>query len=518
MIPAPTTIARAVRRFRRSGWKAAGLSAALAVSATPAIAEERGAIADVDAFVEEALSRIDRAPGLALAIARADGPVFAAGYGLAEVETAQPATADTLYYIASTTKAFTALSANILHHRGVIDLDATLAEFAPDADFGEAIDPAAITLRDLVTLRSGVNNPPIGFRAAFTGQHDAATMWRLLAETAPIEDAPHGTFQYQNDTFNIFSILVERQTGRDWREIVETEILDPARMRRTTAYPSRAREHGWPMARPYFGAVEGPPERLYLEKQDNTMQSAGGLYSTANDIANWLQVQLSDGRLGGRRIIPAGVVRETQQPAVPANTRFMNFEREHYGMGAYVGSYEGETNIHAFGAFSGFFSHVSFMPERDLGVAVFVNDSATGAMLGNAIAGYVYDRFAEIEGLDAKYEELLGQIEARQAAAIRAVAADRARRAERVSQLTLPAEAYGGVYENNAYGRIHLSVDAGAFDLRFGNLRARAEPFTEPDAIRVEFTPLRGETIRFETNDGGVAALEYRGAMFRRGD
>ena len=89
---------------------------------------------EVDALVSEAMAALEYVPGFAVAIYTEQGS-YARGYGIADMETGEPITADTAFYIASTTKAFTGLAMNLLHHRGELDLDTSITDYAPTAPF-----------------------------------------------------------------------------------------------------------------------------------------------------------------------------------------------------------------------------------------------------------------------------------------------------------------------------------------------------------------------------------------------
>ena len=142
------------------------LAAALVCAAGEASAQDRAAFGRaMDAFASRAMQRVEAAPGLAVAVVDQDGLVHAAGFGVADVATGAAVTTETRFYIASATKSFTALSLAAMARRGEVDLDAPLADWAPPS--GVPADIAArITLTDLLSHRSGVDNDPIAFRVA----------------------------------------------------------------------------------------------------------------------------------------------------------------------------------------------------------------------------------------------------------------------------------------------------------------------------------------------------------------
>lgn len=498
---------------------AAGLAAACAGFGRAAPSELAQAT-DIDRAVEQGLETLG-VQGLALAIYAPEG-VYAKGFGFADMETGAPVGAETAFYIASSTKSFTALAMNVLHHRGEIDLDATLAKFAPEAPFSTEIQADEIRLRDLLTHTSGLDNEPISYRVAFTGQHDAETLWRLLAATRVRKDAPPGVFDYTNVGYNILTILTDRVIGRDWRDILAEEIFDKAGMMRTSAYMSKAVREGWSLARPHVTVGADAPRRLHMEKTDATMHSAGGLIMSASDAARWLELMIEDGRVAGEAIVPAAAVRETRAPFAKVDGEFGEYARDHYGLGWHIGRYRGDEFVHHFGGFAGARSHVSYMPGRRIGVAVFVNDSGAGFRFADVLANYIYDLLLGRTDAGDRFEIALADAAAHLERINAAIAADREKRAARAWTLTLPRAAYAGRYENELFGAFELVLEpwpggGEALMVSLGNLRAIAEPFVEPDTIRVELVPERGEVIAFLVEDAGeVSGLRYHGEVFVR--
>ncbi|MFC5373193.1 serine hydrolase domain-containing protein [Brevundimonas faecalis] len=485
-------------------WSCAGASV---VRAEPA--QERAATADIDAFVRRAMAEVAVVPGLSLAVVRGDEALMTAGYGVADVETGVPADARTRFYIASATKAFTALSIAAMARRGEVDLEAPLASWS-----GETALPADMaaqtSLTDLLSHRSGLDNEPISFRAAYSGDHSWEGMQALLAETVRRPDAPRGTFRYSNVGYNLATTLLEGRFGRDWRELVERETTGPLGMTATTARIEEARLTSV-IASGHL-ADTGAPRVSPLQKEDATMQSAGGLVSTAQDMALWLEVQLNDGVLDGRRVFPEGLVASTHRALAAQDTTFGAYRREGYGLGWQIGRSGDERLIHHFGNFAGSRAHVSFMPERGVGVAVMINEDAVAGELADLVADYVYDRLNGRADLAAAYEEKLTALKARRDRRVEGLARARAERAQRPWTLSQPLSSYAGTYVSPAMGRMLVAAEEGGLRVWIGVLSAKAEAYPDPETIRVELVPLNGQTIRFEAPD----RLVFEGRVFVR--
>jgi CubicO group peptidase (beta-lactamase class C family) len=369
---------------------------------------------------------------------------------------------------------------------------------------------AAISLNDLLSHRSGLENEPIAFRAAYSGAHTPRIMSALLADTR--RGQPYGTFRYTNTGYNLATTLIEDRFGRDWRAMVDKEVLGPAGMRHTTARIDQARRTMLVAA----GHTPGPDGRMApssLQKTDATMQPAGGLVSTARDMARWLEIQLNDGVVDGRRAFPPGLVASTHRPLVAQQATFGRYLRDGYGLGWQTGRYGEAVLIHHFGNFAGSRAHVSFMPERGLGVAVMANEDAlAGGELVDLVANYAYDRFGGRPDLEAYYDSELAALTARLNKRRSGLAASRAERGARPWSLNGPIKAYVGAYENPAMGRIDIVENDGRMVVKAGPMSSRAEAAPDPESVRVELIPLTGQIVRFEA----PGILVYDGQTYVR--
>jgi len=484
-------------------------SAALVAAPAQALAQTP-AEDSIAAFAEAADRTISGAfdamavvPGVSVAVVRGDRTIYLRGFGEADLEAGLPATPETEFYIASVTKSFTALAVALLDARGELDLDTSLASYFPEVDFDPALKADSITLRDLLTHTSGLSNTGIAYRAAFTGEHTLDGLVEVLALSEPNERAPLGTFAYTNTGYNIASMIMDRETGKPWQDQLRDLVFEPAGMVHTTAYASLPRNEGWPIAAPYAAFGVAGVERMYLQKQDNTMQAAGGLYSTASDLARWLTIQLNEGRIGDRQVFPAELIRETQRLQAETSSSFGAFGRDGYGLGFYVGTLGEEQQLHHFGGFAGFHAHTSFMPEHEIGVVVVVNESRAGSRMAGFVATFVYDWWLGLADLEAVYAARAEELVEQREQARERIAQGRASRAERTWQLTEPLDSYTGTYASAEVGTAVVTVEDETLAVRLGNLYAVSTPFTETNTIRVELIPGRGQVFGFRLDDAG---------------
>ena len=447
----------------------------------------------IDRFVRHAMTKFPEVPSLGVAVVRDGKTILTNGYGYRDVANKVPADADTVYYIASSTKSYVGLLAAKLAARGVIDLDAPISRYLPESKVNA-------TLRSLLTHTSGIQNDAIVMRTAFTGEH--GDLVQLLGRSKSIEPK----FSYDNLGYVAVGLALERATGNTWQDLLAEELFAPLGMTHTTAYMSRTTT--WPLAKPYD--VDGP---LAFVKNDKTMHAAGGLVTTPRDLARWLEANVN------HRGLPEAAYAEAQKQHVRVDppTDWYRFKRTGYALGWYHSDYEGTLMLHHFGGYEGWRAHVSFLPQQKHGVAIATNTSSPGAQLRDVLAAYAYDVLLGKPDVDAAYEAHLAKLRTETDTQLARIRADVEKRRARPPSLTRNANAYAGRYANDLYGTIEITP---ALRASLGQLAAPLEPYTEPESARVELMPGSGEVLRFRfANDGDRAeALTYREEVFRRVD
>jgi len=451
-------------------------------------------------------------PGFVVVVTQGDKTILAEGYGYADYENKLVANRNTDYYIASATKSFTALLAVIMDDEGILKLDDPLQKYFPDLKIDSFPDLAKIKIKDLLAHTSGLENGPIGWRVAYSGEHDQSTLLKLMKFTKPNE-AGYGNYEYTNIGYNIYAIILEKITGKSWQNWMQEKVFDPIGMTHSTAFISRAEKENWLLAKPYM--VIDSISRITLEKKDNTMQSAGGLIITPDDMAKWLKIQVGKGKLNGKQIFPESMMIYSQQELVNIPESKRLFQPTHYGFGWLHGTYDTQKVIHHFGGFAGFSTHVSFMPDKQIGVAVMVNEAVSGEKLMNLIATFIYDYF-----LDKKewndYEETINAFAEKLNQGKKMMSASINKRNELPWLLTMPLAEYSGSYQSDEYGIMTIQESTSGLKVSAGNLQCVSTPFKNEDSIRVELIPGSGQVIEFHKENNKISGLKYDGIYFTK--
>jgi len=446
----------------------------------------------IDAFFNRALREIPELKGIGLAIARDGKPYYAAAYGLADVERKIPATAHTGFYIASSTKSYTGLACAILAARGKLDLDAPIAKYLPEV----TSDAGKITLRQFLTHTEPIENDPIVFRTAYSGEHTPAMLVSLLNSSTPRKPG----FQYDNLGYVVASLVIERVTGKPWQRALNEIVFQPLGMRETTAYMSEAQRR--PLAVPYEMNRQAEMVRSTFVKNDRMMHAAGGIVTTPADLARWLAANINESGPG---------FAEAHRKQVETTVQRDAFKGNGYAFGWYTADYAGDKVLFHLGGFEGARAHVSFMPEKRIGVAVVLNTGgATGAVM-NFLAAYVYDRLLGrpetddlpklAETMRKQREQFLAGVDAR---------------ARRPWMLKHDNAAYAGRYENPLWGPMIIEQRGDKLYASLENLTSVVEAFTEPESARVEIVPNQGSVLRFTFDGDAVTSLKWDDVVFQR--
>ena len=284
--------------------------------------------------------------------------MYSRAFGFADAASGRRADEGTAFYIASSTKALTATAVLALSARKALDLDASLAHYLPALRGRGRLNADSVTLRDLLTMSHGIGEDggPVAFRTAYSGEFSPDLLLDLLAEYR--QSGPPRPFRYGNLGYNILGLVLDSRQGHGWKDVVRREVLEPLGMRETSARVSDFAPGV--MALPHEYGADGTFRRIRLGKADANMHAAGGHFATPRDLARFVAVHASGGRLDGVQVFPADMIASGHRKQIDQDQRFGPFHRFGWGYGWDLGTYGTETIVHRFGGFSGYRSHMSF--------------------------------------------------------------------------------------------------------------------------------------------------------------
>ncbi len=472
-------------------------------------------VAKYDNYIRQLMEKVPEIPGIAVAVIKGDQPLFIKAYGVADKEAGVKADANTLFYIASSTKSFTALAAALLDKEGLIQLNDPIIKYSKGIIFKNSI-PERIKVQDLLTHTSGLQNDALAFRVAYSGESNKDDMAKVFAEATTFVESNYGKYEYDNLGYNIYAVLLQQNFNKNWKDVLQEKIFAPLKMKHTTAYISLAAANKWTVAAPYIFTGEKGAIRSWLEKTDENLQSAGGLFSSITDIGTWLNVNMNNGKLNGKQIFPESIIQKCQTGYTKTVRDVPPFiGNGEYGLGWQIGTYKNEKVIYHHGGFPGYTSHISFLPDQKIAVAVLINEGSVGGKTGHLLATYAYDWWLNTENVEAVYAQRLQELYDSYQKGKKAIQESSAERAKRKWQLSLPLENYTGTYQHPYFGTVKVFIKDDVLAAKMGKMECIATPYTGKETIQVELVPGSGNVIKFKTNaDDKVEAIVYDSMEF----
>ena len=438
------------------------ISIALLAGLNAATHAQQAPLNGLDNYINASMKEWE-VPGLAIAVVKDDKVVFARGYGVRELGKPSAVDPNTIFAIASTTKAFTAALIGTLVDEKKVKWDDPVATLLPNFRLADPYSTYELTLRDILSHRSGL---PRGDRLWYLSPFDRAEVIRRLRFLEP-NTSFRSAYGYQNIMFLTAGEVVTAVSGETWDDALRRRIFEPLGMR-STSTSTQALKQGMNVAAPH-DRILGRVTTIRWPSYDN-LAGAGSMNSTVLDMAQWLRLQLNRGSFGGGRIFSDSVAREMHTPhtiiRLTRETEEM-FPEVHfaaYGLGWSMRDYRGRKLVGHGGVLDGMRTEVMLVPEERLGVVVMAN--LDGTNLPNAVVYRVIDSYLGKTGKDWNAVLLRAYRQAR----ARADSAELKTIAERVhnTQPRLPLEKYAGTYADSLYGAVEVSADAGRLVFRMG--------------------------------------------------
>lgn len=252
-------------------------------------------------------------PGMSIAIVKDDKVIMARGFGLADVAGERPADASTIYAIGSTTKAFTATLVGMLADEGKAGWDDPVTKYLPYFDLAVRSDDedAECTLRDLLSHRHGFTRMGILW---FANELDREEVLRTAVGAEPLDDFRRG-FHYSNVAYLAAGEAAGVADGSSWDELMEERIFEPLGMTSSTLSITEAQEDPRLALGYSWDKEEKEHEHEEMVSLD-TIGPAGSVNSNVVDMAQWLRLQLGEGKVDGERLISSERLTETWQPQI----------------------------------------------------------------------------------------------------------------------------------------------------------------------------------------------------------
>lgn len=494
----------------------------LALAGTPAPAAQPVASppAHLDQYVERAMHAFG-APGLSLAIVQNGKTIVAKGYGVRSIATRDPVTPDTIFPIGSETKAFTAAALAILVDEGKLRWSDHVAEKLPGFRMYDPYATAHMTVRDLLTHRSGLGLGEGDLMVIPNTTRSRADIVHALRYLEP-RTGFREDFAYDNILYIVAGALVQAVSGETWEQFVRQHLFGPLGMTDArTLYDAAA-----PNAVALHGRVGGPirgmgPQTILKVVLDSQAAAPCGLINaSALDMARWMAMWEDGGRLpDGKRLLSAAAVHALWSPEVVVPTDAFGAVSDliptpalqDYALGWFVEEDFGHTVIEHTGAVFGALAALYFIPDEHVAFSVVINSEDSGARL--AVVYYLLAHY-----LEQPQQDWIGHLQTLRRERIGRTLAQMKHLPKQYvpnDRSSLPTAAYAGTYSDPWYGAMTVTARTGGkLWIRFDLTPGMAGPLEHvaDDTFRAHWTDrgIEDAYVTFQVANGRIGAIAMK--------
>jgi len=353
----------------------------------------------IDSVVERARRAFD-VPGIAVCVIKDGKVIHSKGYGVRSLNSRQPVDENTLFGIASNSKAFTTAALGMLVDEGKISWDDRVRKYIPEFRLYDPYVTDEFTIRDLLCHRSGLGLGAGDLMFFPDGSH--FTIPDIIHNLQYLKPASsfRSQYAYDNNMYIVAGEIVTRVSGMSWEDFIEKRILQPLGMTHSAASFVRLCDSSDIIDG--HARVDGKVQ-VIRRHRGQLDDAAGGIYSCISDLSKWVLLHLSDGTYGpnGKRLFSEAVFRERWTPQTilplggpgPYNTHFAA-----YGLGFGLSDVMGYKQISHTGGLEGMVTQITMIPELKLGIVVLTN--AEEGLAFTAITNQIKDSYFGITGTD----------------------------------------------------------------------------------------------------------------------
>jgi CubicO group peptidase (beta-lactamase class C family) len=338
---------------------------AAASQATIASEEIAGIIAQYRTEIPRVMQQ-EGIPGLAIAVVDDKNILWAEGFGTTDWDRRTPITTSTLFSIQSMSKSFTATAAMFAAQDGLVDLDEPITTYLPNFTVHSIFEEhpeQKMNLRILLSHTAGFQYEP-----SYGNNNDRPAVFSFEKHIASIADSwllfPVGTrYSYSNEGIDLAGYILQVRSGIPFVQYVQQKVLDPLGMKNSTldylqvrATSTRSFGHG------------GDPLSLH-PPVDLLIIPSGGVWTTAEDMARYLQFHINSGSLDGKRLLKADLAETMLTPPNPAAL----YADPAYALGVYSYNSGGARYVQHGGGGFGVTNYMAWYPDLKLGAVVLSN-------------------------------------------------------------------------------------------------------------------------------------------------
>jgi CubicO group peptidase (beta-lactamase class C family) len=328
----------------------------------------------IDSVAERARASFN-VPGIAVAVIKDGKIIHSKGYGVRSLATGLPVDANTLFGIASNSKAFTAFALGILVDEHKISWDDKVRRWIPEFKLYSPYVTEDFSIRDLLTHRSG-----LGLGAGdlmFFPDSSDFELKDILYNLQFLKQASsfRTKFDYDNNMYIVAGEVVKRASGISWDDFVETRILQPIGMNKSACSFDRLKDKSDVIDA--HAEVEGKVQ-VIARSVSKVDHSAGGINSNISDLCKWVSLLLNQGKYGPdlKSLYSAQIQKEIWSPQTiitSGDPGYYNTHFKSYGFGFFIEDVKGLKQLSHTGGLEGMVTQITIIPELQLGIIVLTN-------------------------------------------------------------------------------------------------------------------------------------------------
>jgi CubicO group peptidase (beta-lactamase class C family) len=429
----------------------------------------------IDAVVERAMKAF-QVPGAAVVVVKDDEVIYSKGFGVREKGKNSEVTPNTVFPIASCSKAFTSALIAMLVDEGKLSWDDKVHKHLDYFRLSDELADRDVTLRDLLCHRTGM--PRHDMIWAGLSNNDSGELIRRWGKGVP-STSFRSTWEYSNVPFTTAGVIAGKLEKGTWANAIEQRIFKPLEMS-SSCCTSAGGQAASDRTTPHYFGLDKSISPIKWDEIDQA-GGAGCINSTATDMGNWLRFQLADGKFGTKRLLLSKVLNETRTPQMlmkaegvwalyfpPNVTRFTS-----YGLGWFVHDYRGFDCVSHGGTLSGIRAQCMMIPAKKIGVFAVCNlrpcpfpEAVTKTTIDHLLGLPVED------WVGATREQLI-QLDAANIKRMEKREKDR----KKNTKPGLALKEYAGNFDEPAYGRAEVSVEDDKLVLRWGRYTFRLEHY-----------------------------------------
>jgi CubicO group peptidase (beta-lactamase class C family) len=334
-----------------------------------------------------------RAVGLSIAIVENEEILFNKGFGYRDLENKKLITENTVFPIASCSKAFTATLLGMLEAENKLSLTDRPSTHIPTLQFNTAEMNTSISIADLLSHKSGIGGVN-GALVLFPENNRLKTMEKL--KYIKPEGKVKESSIYSNMAYTVAGTVIEEVTNKTWEENIRHRIFSPLKMNHSFTSLEQAKNTGdFSLG---YGMFQNEIKKVKFEEYFD-YKPAGGIRSTTKDLAHWMLAWLNEGKYENTQVIPKSYILNAR--------KFHNFRDgddeanlflQGYGLGWRVEARNGEFRVYHGGNTSGFATLVVIYPFKKFGVTILTNQD--DSVLPYIIADIVQNRMLNKKRVD----------------------------------------------------------------------------------------------------------------------